>query len=292
LRLFHHLHRLQVALLTTDPFLGVQPWPSLQPVGDLRQPSGRLAVAVSVYLVGLSCRVWAMRRALRKAWHVYPAPTDRLPALAGPRRLSYCSDSAVTDETPADALPGDRPVWLFVLSRVDFTLLRQKHGAGYLAALLQRLAECMALGRHAVIVGPADLIADIEATFGDQEHLSAFSELSHKRYLAWLLRAEYAFFWNLLSFSLVHRVLTGGPVFFFDQGHFAALFPAVAEAGRRLFYGGWSPPLQRLEQPFNLEQLAQAAASSAGAFSDIRDGLRSGMTPAELLRSARSDSNG
>ena len=292
MRLLQRLRRLGVTLLTTDPFLGVRPWPTLPPVGDLRQPAGRVAFALSVYLIGLCSRVWAMRLALRKAWHVYPAPTARLPTLAGRRRLSYCSDHAAAAGTAPGAVPGDRPIWLFVLSRVDYALLDQTHGPDYLKALHERLAECLAMGRHAVVVGPADLVADIESHLSDRDQLSVFSDLLHSRYLGWLMAAEYAFFWNFLSFSLIHRVLAGRPVFFFDPGHFAALFPAVAEAGQRLFYGGWRPPLQRLDQSFDLQQLADAAAATSQAFKGISEGLRSGMTPAELLRIAGSDGVG
>ena len=292
LRLLQRLRRLGVTLLTTDPFLGVRPWPTLPQVGDLRQPAGRLAFALSCYLIGLCSRVWAMRLALRKAWQVYPAPTARLPTLAGQRRLSYCSDHAAAAGTAPGAVLGDRPIWLFVLSRVDYALLVQAHGPDHLKALHPRLAECLALGRHAVVVGPAELVADIESHFSDRDQLSVFSNLSHSRYLGWLMVAEYAFFWNLLSFSLIHRVLAGRPVFFFDPGHFATLFPAVAQAGQRLFYGGWRPPLRRLDQPFDLQQLAHAAAATTQAFTNIGEGLRSGMTPAELLRIARSDGVG
>jgi hypothetical protein len=282
------LRRLGVTLLTTDPFLGLHPRPVLPSPRQLLHPGGRVAVVAWAYLVGLSFRVAILGLALRGAWHVYPAPTVRLPTLAGPRRLSYCNPAAAVIDAAAHASMRGRPVWLFVLSRVDHTLQLRLRGPDFLTTLLQRLEECIALGCHAVVVGPAALVAAVDGHFGREEPLSAFSDLSHQRYIEWLMASEYAFFWNLLSFSLIHRVLAARPVFFFDAGHFTHLFPDVAEAGARLFYGGWRPALRPLEQPFHLHQLDIEAAAVVQAFRRIGSGLREGATPAQVLAIAGS----
>jgi hypothetical protein len=126
-------------------------------------------------------------------------------------------------------------------------------------------------------------VVRVQAHFGADSPVLALSTLSHTAYLDWLQRAELAFFWNLLSFSLMHRVLAGRPVVFFDPGHFTHLFPAVADAGQSLFYDGWQAPLRRLDQPFDLDAMLAAAGPVARQFQVIARGLRRSPSPADLL---------
>jgi hypothetical protein len=191
----------------------------------------------------------------------------------------------------ANAIPV-RPVWLFVLSRVDYGLQQRLRGAEFHENLLRRLQECAALGRHAVVIGPEPLVSAIHAHFGANGQVSTFSMLNHRCYLEHLMACEYAFFWNLLSFSLIHRVLAARPVFFFDTGHFTHLFPSVAEAGERLFYGGWKAPQLDLEQAFDLPRLEVAAAAAVEVFRRVGAGLRECASPSEVLAIARSEQAG
>lgn len=285
--LVRQLERAQTTLLTSDPFLGLPPWPALPDWRDWWRSGLLNTVAQQVYLVGLACRVWPMRHLMRKTWHVYPAPTQRLPSLAHRRHRAYCPAPPPLAEVAEPSTANQPPVWLFVLSRVDLALVQRLDGAAFVDDLLARLRETVQLGRRAVFIGPAGLAQAIQAHFRDEPRVSAFSTLTHTAYLQWLMAAEWAFFWNVLSFSLMHRVLAGQPVFFFDHGHFTHLFPAVAAAGERLFYGGWRPPVRRLGLAFSLPDMQADAHQTAQAFQAISDSLKRSPTPQEVLTSVR-----
>ena len=291
LRLLRQLHRQRVTVLTSDPFLGLSPWPAWASPDLWRRPGKRTTLATLAYLFWLAGRVWPFRRALHKAWHVYPAPTNRLPWLNSGRQRAYRGLMPTAPAAPVAGEADQTPVWLFVLARVDhILLLRQPEGLRVIDTLLQRLSEVEGLGRQAVVVGPPDLLTQIQNHFGAKSPVLTLGTLSHTAYLDWLQRAELAFFWNFLSFSLIHRVLAGRPVVFFDAGHFTHLFPNVAAAGERLFYDGWQPPLRRMDQPFYLDEIQADARAVARRFQVLAAGLQSSPSPAELLAEIKASS--
>lgn len=283
LRILWQLERRRVTVLTTDPLLGLTPWPAWAGSETWRRPGKGATLASLAYLFCLAGRVRLFRYALRKAWHVYPAPTDRLPWLNGGRRRAYRGLPPPAPAAPVTLEADQTPVWLFVLAQVDYALLLwQPEGRQVIDTLLQRLSEVAGLGRQAVVIGPPGLVAHIHSYFGAESSVLALGTLSHTAYLGWLQRAELAFFWNFLSFSLIHRVLAGRPVLFFDPGHMH-LFPSVAAAGERLFYDGWQPPLRRLDQPFDLDEILADADVMARRFQVLAAGLQRSQRSAELL---------
>jgi hypothetical protein len=90
----------------------------------------------------------------------------------------------------------------------------------------------------------------------------------------------------------MHRVLSARPVFFFAEGHMVNILPALREAGVRLFYQDWRPPLLALEQPLEAEQLAAGAQLARQEFRRLTEGLRHCHSPAAILRSVLSADQG
>lgn len=290
LRLLKLLERQRATVLTSDPFLGLTPWPAWASSETWRRPGKSATLASLANLFWLAGRMWLFRYALRKAWHVYPAPTDRLPWLNGRRRRAYRGLMPPAPAAPVTSEADQVPVWLFVLAQVDYALLLWRpEGRRVIDTLLKRLSEVAGLGRQAVVIGPPGLVAHIHDHFGAESSVLALGTLSHTAYLDWLQRAELAFFWNFLSFSLIHRVLAGRPVVFFDPGHMH-LFPRVAAAGERLFYDSWQPPLRRLDQPFNLDAILADADVVAQRFQVLATGLQRSPSPAELLAEIKASS--
>jgi hypothetical protein len=114
----------------------------------------------------------------------------------------------------------------------------------------------------------------------------------YPEFMRHLMQAECAFYWNYYSFSIMHRVLAGLPVLFFGEGHMVQILPALREAGVRLFYDGWRPPLLQLQAPLAGEDVARRADETRLEFQRLAAGLRACDSPAGLLQRALSADQG
>jgi hypothetical protein len=279
--LLRQARRQRCALITGDPFMGAgpSPWRALR--ANLRRREARDALLAAFALRGLS---WL----LRDAWHWYPAPPERLAPRPGLRRIGCCNAAAAAAfaALAAPTSPTEPPMWLFVLSDIDDRQLRGEQGAAAGPVerhLAQRLAECVALGRRARVVGPEALIRGLAAATAGLEGVELHSGMSYPSYLRNLAAAEHAFFWNMLSFSILHRVLAGRPVLFFGQGHMARIHLGFWETGRTLYYGGWQPPVLALGEPFDAAALARHAQATRQAFERMAAAMRALPSPAQVL---------
>lgn len=278
-KLVSGLQRLRVTLLTSDPFLGARPNPARLAWADMRQRDRRDAFMGACVLHPLA---WL----LRNAWHLYPASIEALPTRTKRRCLAYFNPLA---QPIASEAHGEPPTWLFVLSALDHRIqqsLARAQGGDFAGRLATRLRECATLGRQAVLIGPRALVRELQQQLAASHGISLRSEVPQAVYLQDLMAAEYAFFWNTLSFSILHRALAERPVFFFDDGHLARIYPSVWAAGRTLFYRGWQPPLLSLDQPMDERALSVHAADTRHAFRRIGLALRQAPSPAEVLRFA------
>lgn len=278
-RLLRQLRQQGATVLTTDPFLGVRLNPLRLAWADLRQANRRDALLAALAL-------WPVAGLLRRAWHVYPAPIARLPALAAdPRCRAYLGGS-----TPAPA-PPDRPPdqapphWLFVLSALEFRMLDRVHRGTFVDQLVARLHDCHRAGRAAWLIGPRPLVQAVLQRLPDAPWLQAHNDLPYADYMHGLMAAEYTFFWNMMSFSSIHRVLADLPLFYFDEGHLAHIHPAFWQAGIRLFYDGWHPPCLDIGQPLNPADLQASAEEARPKLRRLGAGMRQAPSSAALLDS-------
>lgn len=285
IRLLRRLRRDGVALLTSDPFLGALPLPweidfrRLDERGGGRwHPAALARRALYAAVAAAMCAQLRLLGAhLRDAWHIYPVPAARLAPATRPRRLSYFNAAANADVAPA------RPAWLFVLSKIDFEMHSRNDVAGFAARLAQRLAEAVALDRDVLVIGPEALVKALAPHVAGEPRIASHSDTGYEGYLASLLAAEYAFFWNYYSFSVLHRVLAGRPVLFFDAGHLAHFLPVLEAEGIRICYDGWRPPLLAVGAPFDARDLAVRGEETTRQFARIATDLRACPSPQELL---------
>lgn len=292
LQLLRFLRRRGTPVLTSDPFIGMVRSPlSLDFSVVLASQPGmghRLRRAfIALVSKALSLRIYLMSRALRDACHVYPAPIEAPPAGGRTLQLNYFN-SDLARASQADAVPpAGKPVWVFTLSRVDCLIQARRHGSTFVEHLAARLSEVAASGRQAVLVATPELAAQLQPMLADGADIVLRGEESYSRYMATLMAAEYAFFWNYFSFSIIHRVIAARPVFFFDEGHMVEILPALSQEGIRSFYGGWRPPLRRLSDPLPPEGLAADAQDVRLRFAAITERLGTGMAPVALVQRAR-----
>ncbi|GAB6194938.1 hypothetical protein PAGU2595_002370 [Lysobacter xanthus] len=300
-RRFSLLHALQLLrflrargtpVLTSDPFIGMirSPWSLDFSVVLASQPGmgrGLRRASIALMSKALSLRIYLMRRALRGACHVYPAPIEEPAAGGRTLQLNYFNpDLARASQSQAALAPG-KPLWVFTLSRVDCLIQTRRHGSAFIEHLAARLSEVAASGRQAVLVATPELAAQLRPKLAEGADVILRGEESYSRYMATLMAAEYAFFWNYFSFSIIHRVIAGRPVFFFDEGHMVEILPALSQQGIRSFYGGWRPPLRRLSDPLQPASLAVDALDVRREFAAITARLTTGMAPIPLVQLAR-----
>lgn len=291
LRLFRFLRRKGISLLTSDPFIGLIRSPrslAFSTVLDChlhtRPALHRLAVWLMAHVLAL--RIYLMHKQLRRVWHIYPSPMDAAQFLPGHRWLSYFNGhqgdavSMAPEEDPA-------PAWIFVLSRVDCEIQTQRHGQSFIVQLAGRLHDCVQAGRRAVLIGTPELVEVLRPKVLGEARIELRVEDSYASYMHSLMRAEYAFFWNYYSFSIIQRVIATRPVFFFDAGHMVTILPALAEAGIQTFYAGWRPPLLPMAASITTASLAAAALETRHQFQRISGRLAQGLSPQDLLQEAR-----
>jgi hypothetical protein len=105
-----------------------------------------------------------------------------------------------------------------------------------------------------------------------------------------MLGAEYVFYWNVFSNSVLARVANRLPVFFFDCGHMAYAIPPLLEVGLRRYYPGCTLPFLDPRRPLAPGELAAEAARQEPGLEGARANVRRSPPPdvmvAELLGAA------
>ena len=286
LALFRLLRRQGVRIATSDPFLGLLRHPASLRFDDVlrgTRPSGRLAARALGSLIAL--RTWLISRAVRDAWHIYPAPLDHGRGGVRHRWLAYYNDQApaVAGE-PDAAADAQAKRWLFVLSRVDHDMQVARHGSAFVDSVAGRLLDARRVGARVLLIGPAPLVAALRAKLPEDPLIEVRQELAYPRYMRALMDAEYVFFWNFYSFSIIHRIIAGRPVFFFDEGHMVKILPALQQAGIDMYYGGWRPPLLPAGEALDRATLDAQALEARAAFARIVARLRTCDAPRDMLR--------
>lgn len=277
------LHHRSVRVFTSDPFIGLLRWPwSIRLFDFLRaQLPGRPRAVVALIAALASCRLFFVRRALRGVVHLYPASIEA----AGPARylrwVQYRGAPAA--QQGARPILAARRCWMFVLSRVDLDLQQRLHGPRFVELVESRLRETLRAGRQALLVAPAALVAALQDRFAGVTGVELRAAPTYADYVEQLICAEYAFFWNFYSYSILQRAATGSPVFFFHAGHMEHVLPALKSAGVACFYRGWRPPLQPDDEVLDAARLDGLAALARPHMLHIAQALKQGRSAAELL---------
>ncbi|RZJ24788.1 MAG: hypothetical protein EOO54_08345 [Haliea sp.] len=285
LSLLRTLRRAGVTVLTSDPFIGLIHGPAALDFSCVLGTGGT-AFGRKLRSWHLALRLALLKRQLRSCWHIYPSPIERLHHGAHlARSLSYFNaPEAVGSGRSAQAQA--QPSWLFVLSQIDG--LMQSRSTDFAQQLAQRLEDTVRLGRVAVLVAPGFVLEAVRQRVGSLAGVVLVANEGFHDFMQRLMEAEYAFFWNYYSFSVIHRIIAGRPVFFFDEGHMVHILPALHDAGITLFYGGWRPPLVAIGSPLAEAVLEERAADSRLRFEGIVDGLHRCESPGSVLAAAMS----
>jgi hypothetical protein len=110
---------------------------------------------------------------------------------------------------------------------------------------------------------------------------------SHADYMRHVFQAERIFLWNYFSFTVLHRILAKRPVHYFDQGHMVSSLPALEQSGIDTFYGGWRPPLLRVDEPLDERRLENLAAEACEQFARLKSLIAREMSPRSVISAVR-----
>src|SRR5262249_33291333 len=103
-------------------------------------------------------------------------------------------------------------------------------------------------------------------------------------FMSLTLEAEYVFYWNLISASVVVRIVNGLPFFCFERGHIAHYSPALFSRNLQCYLAGSCPPCLPMTEPLEAGELAPPAPGPAPAMNAAAETLLKGRPPVEVVR--------
>jgi hypothetical protein len=286
-------------VVTADPFLGLV---SQCPPEDLHRlisidiPDTADANLVAAKKIGDALLHTALAEAeavLRDTPHLYPSYTD----MAGvkthdtdARTLSFFNPALVVPNTlPTPDTPpaegDDAPYWMFLISLVDYQTQCMFEGAEPFARIVaDRLTEAVGLGRRAILLAPSELIYSLKALMPADGRIQLLTFCPFARAMSLLLAAEYCFYWNLVSHSIIMQLWNGRPIILFDRGHLARAIPAIHQRILAWYYQGWEPPYLDHKDTLSLAVLEAAVADHRRDRDQIVARYRRAPSPAAMIR--------
>lgn len=265
-------------IVTSDPFLGLAP--------ELMRQQVRLDVPIKPWLRLLLGRqerrvakdLPAVSKILAPAVHVYHRAPEDWTAHQAHRSVAFFNPHS------CDPVPPAEKRWLFVLGSEDAdwgafaerattargdVWLEERYGSrarsskartrtretSFAVVIARLLEQAAAADRRATLVAPRSLIATLPSQLSDKCDLVPFC--AFPQFADYVLRSEYAFYWNVFSASVLPRLARGLPTFFFDRGHMARLIRALYDRGVTLHYGGTEPTYLDPRAPLDAAELAR-----------------------------------
>jgi len=288
-QLIKYLGSRGIKTITSDPFLGLI---SRLPPLDLDNPIGQiLGLPIRLFGEALLGPMFPYflktRNILKDTRHTYIVDPNEPGVAARPfynpniRRWSELTASS--PRTVADG-PAE-PYWLFVLGASDYFPQVKRDGADRVHALLaEKLIETMREGRRAALMAPAACIDSLERNTSLKE-CDFIRICTYDRFMAVLMRAEYAFYWNIFSASIIARLLNRLPTFFFATGHLADENQLMFEKGKSQYYRNAAPTLLPPQDPLRITSLSDLASTQdARLFAPFFETVRHLPTSQTLVR--------
>jgi len=226
----------------------------------------------------------------RDCAHLYPAfcdvPGDGI-ATAGEtdvRNISFFNDALVCPELgPGEDEPHARPHWLFILSRTDYETQTMFEGARFSDIVAARLVDALAAGRHPILIAPDELVQSVASRMPTVEGVDILTFCPFNRMISLLLTAEHAFYWNVVSHSILIRLFNKRPVVLFDRGHLVRNVTAMLPRVLQWYYQGWVPEFRDHRTPLTLETVTAWTASYRSEADAIYDRFRRAPTPEAMV---------
>lgn len=267
-------------LVTSDPSLG------LIPSGEVKfSATFAGATALRGHFRWLS-------EALADAFHVYLAPRG----IVGAHRYgSYYNTRGVLSQDERarraatlsswSSIEATRPRWLFILSPEDEALQVAEMGRERFAVrVADRMRDAVRAGRQPVLIAPEACFKTVQQQAGELPGVIALSGCGYLRFMLLLWDAEYVFYWNQFSASMLARVINEQPIFTFAPGHLVQALAEIRVLGAEHFYLGVEPTMLDVAQPLELDRLAQCEAEERPRLLEpVSAYLAQSPSPSELI---------
>ncbi len=285
-------------VITADPFLGLlSQW---SPIGLEKIISIDIPIYASKELLilkqaadkKLHVELSLANTLLRNFPHIYPAYTDMQEIHTYPTDVmnrSFFNENLLIPKEYLSEPRGSKPHWVFVISEVDFQTQAMHQGVEPFAEIvLNLLIQGADLGRKVIFLGPKSLIdllypmTNIER--GNKDiHLFNFG--AYECVMSLLLSAEYCFYWNVVSHTILMQLWNGRPVILFDKGHLARSVPDLYERVIAWYYQGWEPEYVDQHKAISLERLIQIVNSHGTIKEKLMNAYKRAPSPEYLFRS-------
>lgn len=241
------IKRLEINLITSDPWLNI--WPNLN---TTEYPSLNFNDPAQVRV----CRMFEnLSVKLKDIYHLYMVPLNKKPKKSlyyynKNIRLSFYQRFMAKISFRRDFPElAEIPFWLFVISGEDAQFLADK-----IYLIVERLKDALAIGRRSVFIGPEKIIVEIKKILDSSEVLF-FAEVSLSKFKKIFLQAEFVFYCNVFSATILGRIINSKPIFCFDLGHMARYFPPFCELGQKIYYGKTRLSLLDMKDSVSMEKL-------------------------------------
>ena len=268
-------------LVTSDPYMGLL----ANPVPKITDAHSSFQTLFDIF---------------RGVKHFYPVPCEQLAPSCGIRELSTFNPNLVDDRHQADGGPlfaapiaadgKPEPTWLFILGTNDFDVQTSRYGRDlFISKLAEKFRNAQSVGRKPVLIAPDRCNQAMRAKLGgDQDRVGLISFCGYDDFTELLLGAEAAFYWNVISNSMFHRILNRLPNFYFDAGHLGRI-QAIYELAVSNYFAGWEPVCLDNQQPLNLEVLRIVQGVFKSDVERMREKYCSAPSPSELVSAILSD---
>ncbi len=284
------------AVVTCDPFMGMIGEPDFAEVVDIPVPIPDkgddvwlLELLKQSEQQRLVHNLTASYEILKDLPHLYPVPTA---APGTPTNLDGIDTRSFYNpcllEATSNEKTDEQPYWFFVLALCDYEhqIINMGH-EHFLAALMQRFEDAARFNRRVIFIAPKErLLQDCvenNCSMPSADNVELLSFCDYDQFTSLLLGAEFAFYWNAVSHSILLRLLNAKPVFLFSKGHLArgvkTIYPRIIDC----YYQGREPIYLDPLAPLELPELLQLSKKYCEQSRQISKDLQTSPTPDELI---------
>ena len=243
----------RLPVISTDPFFGLLNGPDPAPFN--KEHPAELTLTMHFGRIATS---------MQDVAHLYLGPAD---TLNGQRKFSVFNPTLIDSQQQAAnrrlrlsqrlGLDPARERWLFVLSAEDHAVQVARMGrARFETMLVQRLADAVRASRQPVLIAPTACVDALKRNHTEIAGLVALPFCRQDDFANLVRDAEQAFYWNMLSHSVLARLANRMPVCFFDAGHLSHVVPALLPLAIASFFAGVCPTMHSPLDALDAEQLA------------------------------------
>ncbi len=278
-----------IPMATSDPFTGMLKSPmsiSLSAIMAARK-TGLAKVIAKGFAQIIQVRLFLISVSLRSILHLYPVPIAKKHMPVGHRYLSFFSGNPSELSVNQSSRGNEEKFWVFILSDVDYKLQMNNSNGMFISFFYERIQEVVLLEKKPVIIGPKEMIKRLTGLGLSEPDVDMLSGIPFNQYIDVLVNAEFAFFWNYFSFSIVNRVLKQRPIFFFDEGHVIKYLTRKRSVSMDIFYCGWIPPLLAIDKSLDNVLLNNMTREASDHYAAIYTSMQKGMSPSNVLEHLR-----